>query len=228
MSSQRCIRFPSGKRPPLRVRSRILHTGKLYSPRSGSSLQQEGRSPGPRKFPQNPLSSLITASCPHAADLLEIMPALVAYADASGVYRQMSQAYERWCDIRREDYLGRHYEEILPRLFGVDYLRLAASGLQQAFHGEKIGFETKLLNNQKSRDVKITYTPDRDENGDVRGVLVLVSDISDLKQAEERVNTSEERLRLAADASNMGCWDLDLVTNALAWSPVCYRVLCFE
>lgn len=174
------------------------------------------------------MSPLVTAPCPYAADLLEIIPALVAYVDVTGVYRQMSQAYERWCGIRREDYLGRHYEEILPQLFGTDYLHLAAPRLQQAFHGEMVGFETRILNNQTPRDVKITYTPDRDETGAVRGVLVLVSDISDLKQAEERVKTSEERLRLAADASNMGFWDLDLVTNELTWSPVCYRVLCFD
>ncbi len=174
------------------------------------------------------MSSLITAPCSHAADLLEIIPALVAYVDASGVYRQMSLAYEQWCGIRRQDYLGRHYEEILPQLFGEDYLRMAAPRLQQAFRGEKIGFETKILNNREPRDVKITYTPDRDEKGAVRGVLVVVSDVSDLKRAEELARTSEERLRLAAEVSNMGFWDLDLVTSELTWSPVCYRVLCFE
>lgn len=151
---------------------------------------------------------------------------LAAYVDAAGIYRQMSRAYEEWCGVHRDDYLGRHYRDILPRLFGEDYLRQVEPHLKRALQGESV--EALILSDRATRHVKISYAPDRDERGWVHGVVVLVTDISDLKEAEERARHNEERLRLAADAADMGFWDMDLVTGALTWSPASYRLLGFE
>lgn len=41
----------------------------------------------------------------------------------------------------------------------------------------------------------------------------IVIDITEQKESEQRVRESEERLRLAAEAAELGMWDLDLVTG---------------
>jgi PAS domain S-box-containing protein len=43
-------------------------------------------------------------------------------------------------------------------------------------------------------------------------------DISDRHQAAEKLMLSEEALRLATEAAEVGTWDLDLTTNILTWS----------
>jgi PAS domain S-box-containing protein len=43
-------------------------------------------------------------------------------------------------------------------------------------------------------------------------------DITARRAAEHRLELSEESLRLAADAAEVGTWDLDLTTGALTWS----------
>jgi PAS domain S-box-containing protein len=43
-------------------------------------------------------------------------------------------------------------------------------------------------------------------------------DITERRRAELRLELSEESLRLAADAAEVGTWDLDLTTDVLTWS----------
>ncbi len=49
-------------------------------------------------------------------------------------------------------------------------------------------------------------------------------DISQRKQAEEEQFQSEERLRLAAEATELGTWYLDLMTGSFRWSERCYVI----
>lgn len=57
------------------------------------------------------------------------------------------------------------------------------------------------------------------DNGQVPVKLVgICQDITERKQAEERLRQSEERFQLAARATNDLIWDWDLATNALWWN----------
>jgi PAS domain S-box-containing protein len=49
-------------------------------------------------------------------------------------------------------------------------------------------------------------------------------DISQRKQAEDEQLQSEERLRLAAEATELGTWYLDLVSGSFRWSDRCYAI----
>jgi PAS domain S-box-containing protein len=46
----------------------------------------------------------------------------------------------------------------------------------------------------------------------------ITFDTTERRRAELRLELSEESLRLAADAAEVGTWDLDLTTNVLTWS----------
>jgi PAS domain S-box-containing protein len=45
------------------------------------------------------------------------------------------------------------------------------------------------------------------------------TDLHDSKVAEARLSASEEQLRLATEAAEVGLWDLDLLTDTLYWPP---------
>ena len=51
-----------------------------------------------------------------------------------------------------------------------------------------------------------------------RAQLVLANDITERERAEEALRLSEDRLRLAAEAANIGIWHRDLVHNRLTWT----------
>jgi nitrogen fixation negative regulator NifL len=58
----------------------------------------------------------------------------------------------------------------------------------------------------------------------IAGVTRLASIAIEQRRAEQALRESEERLRLALVASQMGVWEWDLRTNAVFWSPECYVI----
>lgn len=64
-----------------------------------------------------------------------------------------------------------------------------------------------------------------DAGGRLQEIQAVGRDITQLKQTEEALRTSEERLRLALAASRMGVWEWAVETNAVYWSPECFDIL---
>jgi diguanylate cyclase (GGDEF)-like protein/PAS domain S-box-containing protein len=67
--------------------------------------------------------------------------------------------------------------------------------------------------------------PLRDDNGAVLEWVGTQTDIHDRKHAEESLRTSEERLRLAVEATSLGIWDIDFVTGERQWTPEARTIL---
>ena len=63
-------------------------------------------------------------------------------------------------------------------------------------------------------ELSIVATPEAGE----AAFIGFLRDISARRSAIERLAVSEESLRLATEAAEIGTWDLDLVTNVLSWS----------
>lgn len=55
-----------------------------------------------------------------------------------------------------------------------------------------------------------------------------VSDITELKDKEEKLRISEERFQFALDASTAGIWDWDMVTNRVFYSSLSLKILELE
>jgi two-component system NarL family sensor kinase len=111
-------------------------------------------------------------------------------------------------------------EEIIGLEHSIDYF-VNPSDRQQAHElmkrdGELRSYEAQLRKRDGTVFWGLTSSYLNAADGYIEGVI---ADISDLKQAEAALQTSEERLRLALTASNQGLYDLNIKTGEIVVNP---------
>lgn len=118
------------------------------------------------------------------------VPGLVAYWDTDLCCRFANKRYIEWFNRTPEEMIGMNIRDLL----GPDLFARNEPYLRRALHGEQQNFERMLT--KTSGEVRYTwasYIPHFDRDGAVIGMFVLVSDVTELKRAEEE-------LRIAAIA----------------------------
>jgi PAS domain S-box-containing protein len=78
--------------------------------------------------------------------------------------------------------------------------------------GEVISFEWRIL-------------PERNESGEINTLLTIARNITESRKAARAIEESEERLKLALEATSLGMWDWDLVTSEVYFSPIYLSML---
>ncbi len=66
------------------------------------------------------------------------------------------------------------------------------------------------------RDARVRVGPVLCE-GELRGLVVVISDVTARKEGERALREQEEKLRLAVEATRMGLWSWDLLENNVHW-----------
>jgi len=84
-----------------------------------------------------------------------------------------------------------------------------------------------MLPKKGIRWFKVTSKTESSGNGNVVFYGHL-SDITELKDKEEKLRISEERFQFALDASTVGIWDWDMVTNNVFYSSLSLKILELE
>jgi PAS domain S-box-containing protein len=91
----------------------------------------------------------------------------------------------------------------------------------------RLGFRT-ILTDGTTRWVETVAEPVRNQHGEIVRVVGAIQDVSDRKAAEGALRGSEERLRLALQATGLGPWDWNLTTNEVVFWPEWKRQIGYE
>jgi two-component system sensor kinase FixL len=125
----------------------------------------------------------------------DALPALVAYVGRHGKYEFANAAYRDAVGLSSPELVGRTLQDVLGGAY-----REAEPYVALALAGETVTFENVLTHPEGSEKiVSISYVPERDEAGDVRGFYSLATDITDRKRMEEALRANEAHLRSILD-----------------------------
>ncbi|HEY9849527.1 MAG TPA: PAS domain S-box protein [Leptolyngbyaceae cyanobacterium] len=85
--------------------------------------------------------------------------------------------------------------------------------------GLSVTLEEVIPAPDKIRTYLTTKSAYRDQQGNIRGLVVIARDITERKEAEEALRTNEERLKLALEATDDGLWDWDIASGEIYFNP---------
>ncbi len=71
----------------------------------------------------------------------------------------------------------------------------------------------------------LTYAARKNEDGEIDGIMILGSEITETVLADKKVRESEETLQLALKSGKMGLWHYDLQTNIVTTSSTLNEIL---
>ncbi len=158
--------------------------------------------------------------------LVESMPQSVFSKDLSGRFTFANQNY---CDLE-----GKALDEIVGKtdfdMHPPELARQYRQDDQRVMASEQL-FEAVEVHQPLDGDpfyVQVIKTPIYDADGRVIGMLGMFWDITERKRMEKALRESEERLKLAMDATEHGFWDWNMDTDETYFSPRYYTMLGYE
>lgn len=130
-------------------------------------------------------------------------------------------AYQRL--IGHRDVIGRTVAEALPEAATRGYIELLdkvyASGAPYTASGAKYPVQPTPADPADERFVDFVYQPIKDTVGNITGIFVEGVDVTRRTLSDAARLNSEEQLRLATDAAEVGLWDVDVGSGTLFWPP---------
>ena len=135
------------------------------------------------------------------SDLIENSGATIFVKDREGRYEMVNRKFEEVTGLRREDALGKNDEELFPgptgRQFRLNDLAAMESGAVQE--------KEEVLDDASGRRFFISIKfPFLGDDGRVRGICGMTTEITELKKAEEERKSLQERLQRAEKMEALG------------------------
>ena len=133
----------------------------------------------------------------------DLLPVMVAFIDEGRRYRFMNKPMADWFERPRAELLGLTMRELL----GEEAWAMREPLIAAAFAGERTFFAADFKHPTRgSLAVQTNYMPWADGSGAVRGLIILVQDVTEQRASERALRESEERFRRIANQAPTLMW----------------------
>ncbi len=140
---------------------------------------------------------------PAILGIADAIPMMIAFIDRGQRYRFVNRALADWFERPRCEILGRTAREVL----GEPTYAIREPLIEAALGGERQWFAAEYSHPTRgSLAVQSEYIPQLGPDGEVRGLVMLVEDITEQRGAGRALKESEERFRRIADSAPVMMW----------------------
>ncbi|MBL8522224.1 MAG: EAL domain-containing protein [Betaproteobacteria bacterium] len=155
--------------------------------------------------------------------LLEAIPNPVFFKDAKGRYISCNEAFEKFTNRSRSEYLGRTVLEVTSSDAARLHHEIESELLEKG--GSRV-YETSLIRTTDGRQMhaifnKATFV---DTSGKIAGLVGVIIDISERKALERTLSESNETLRSIIEASPLAIIARDLEGVVRLWNPAAEKL----
>ncbi len=121
----------------------------------------------------------------------------------------------------KKEVIGKPIFEGVPTASGQGFEQLLENVLSTGKTFIASGLKFELLRNDKMEKiyVNLVYQALREADNSISGVFAIVIDITEEIEIRRKIEIAEERARLAIQASDMGTFDIELITHEIIASP---------
>jgi PAS domain S-box-containing protein len=156
------------------------------------------------------------------AAIVESSDDAIVAKDLNGVITNWNGSAERIFGYTEQEVLGKPISILIPSELQAEEVKI----LQRLRAGERIEhFETvRIAKGGRQVLVSLTISPLKDSSGKVVGASKIARDVTQIRQVEQALRDSEQRMLFCLEAANVGTWDWDIATGNVHWSDNMERI----
>ena len=152
----------------------------------------------------------------------DALPILIAYVDADRRYRYVNKAYMTWYGLERGEIEGSHIRDLVGREV---YRNSVGINLDKVLAGDYVQWEGWLRSPVLGpRYIHSSFVPDHDENGQVRGFVIGVTDTTGHRKAEEDQQRSKQLLLAVVENVPLGITIKDAEGRYMLANPMAQEI----
>ncbi|WP_169517060.1 sensor domain-containing protein [Azohydromonas australica] len=156
--------------------------------------------------------------------VLDESPDFIVLKDHQGNFLLCNQPVAEFYGTTPEAMVGKHDGHFSATKEQADQMRASVLAIMAHGRTEIVFEESTDHRSGQTRWFKSIKKPFLGDNGLPR-ILVIAHDITDIREAQQKVQDSERRLRYVLNVTGEGVWDWDLRTNALQHNQRWYELL---
>jgi len=173
---------------------------------------------------QKEMEESLQKSREHFRNLAENSPDIIMRFDSGHRHTYVNKRVEGLLGMPLKQFLNRSHAEM--GIFPADMVTFWEKAIDEVFRtGKNHTYEFDFDKGDSVVSFEWRLFPEFDDGNDIRSVLAIARDITEAKKASEAINKSEERLKLAIEATSLGYWDWTLQENKVFYSPIYFRML---
>ncbi|MET3025571.1 PAS domain S-box protein [Flavobacterium sp. UW10123] len=142
------------------------------------------------------------------------------------VVEMANEAYLKLVDREEQTFVGRPLYDSLPEVKEtVSALLDNVLNTGIPFHGIEVPVPLNRYGKIETSYFDFLYHPLKEENGNISGILVTVTEVSEKVEARKKIELNEDRLKIVVEASELGTWELNVKTRIPTYSQRYLEIL---